>query len=259
MEPLISAAQLAQRLNEPDLRIVDCRFVLGQPEAGRRQYLDGHIAGAVFLSLDDDLADPVGDGDRGRHPLPSQERFTAAIRAAGISENTTVVAYDQGGIGGAARLWWLLRHFGHDEVAVLDGGFDAWAGPTEIGQTIVPAGDFTARVREDDVVALDDVATRLRRPDRLLVDARAAERYRGETEPIDRVPGHIPGAVSAPFNEGLDTGLVSDAREVVVYCGSGVTACELLLRLAVAGRTDAKLYAGSYSEWVNNNLPVERA
>ena len=259
MEPLILPDQLTARLDDPTLRIVDCRFVLGRPDEGRRLYLAAHLPGAVFLSLDEDLADPVGDGSRGRHPLPSLERFTTAARTAGISGDTTVVAYDQGGAGGAARLWWLLRHFGHDQVAVLDGGFGAWTGATETGETEVVAGDFNAQPPADDVVDLDDVAARLRRPDRLLVDARAPERYRGEVEPIDRVAGHLPGAVNSPYTGDLDPGLLTDQREVVVYCGSGVTACELLLRLAAGGRDDVKLFAGSYSEWVNNNLPVERA
>ena len=257
MNPLLSPALLTDRLDDPRLRIVDCRFVLGEPEAGYQLYLDSHIAGAAYLGLDDALADPVGDGRRGRHPLPSVERFTAAARAAGISADSFVVAYDQSRNGGAARLWWLLRHFGHDEVAVLDGGFEAWTGPTAAGEEHIPAGDFTANSRTDDLVDRDDVAARLQRPDRVLVDARAVERYRGDFEPIDPVAGHLPGAFNAPFDEPIPSALVIDEREVVVYCGSGVTACEVVLQLAAAGRTDAKLYAGSYSEWVNNGLPVE--
>lgn len=259
MDVLISPAQLADRMDDDaDLRIVDCRFVLGQPDGGRQLYRERHIAGAAFLDLDDALADPVGDGRRGRHPLPSVQRFTQAAREAGISASSFVVAYDAGASGGAARLWWLLRHFGFDRVAVLDGGFAAWDGPTRSGDETLPRGDFQATVRSDDLVDVDDVAARLGRPGRVLIDARAPERFRGEVEPVDPVAGHIPGAVNVPFNEPLPDELVDDERDVVVYCGSGVTACEVLLRLAAQGR-DAQLYAGSYSEWVNRGLPVERA
>ena len=258
MDVLISPTQLAERLDDPDLRVVDCRFVLGRPDAGRQRYRERHIAGASFLDLDTDLAGPVGDGRRGRHPLPGVDDFTEAARAAGISTGTHVVAYDDAMTGGAARLWWLLRHFGFDRVSVLDGGFAAWTGPTRSGDEAVLRGDFEAHVRSDDVVDVEDVATRLRRPDRLLIDARAPERVRGEVEPIDPVPGHIPGAVNAPFVEPLPEGLAATDDELVVYCGSGVTACVVLLRLAAEGRDDAKLYPGSYSEWANRGLPVEQ-
>jgi len=258
VEPLVSGRWLADHLADDDLVVVDCRFVLGSPGAGWQRYTDGHIAGARFLDLDDDLADPVGDGRRGRHPLPSAERFQEAARRVGVSTASTVVAYDDAMTGGAARLWWLLRHFGHDRVAVLDGGFAAWDGPVATGvQPRAAPGDFVARPRSDDVVDIDDVAARLRRPGRVLVDARAPERYRGDVEPIDPVPGHIPGAVNVPFTAPVPTDLADVPDEIVVYCGSGVTAAVTLLRLAGAGRDDAKLYAGSYSEWVNRGLPVE--
>ncbi len=257
MGPVVSPQCLAEHLGDEGVRVVDCRYVLGDAGAGRRLYLERHIAGAAFLSLDEDLADPVDDGRRGRHPLPSADRFEAAARSAGISNSSVVVAYDQGGTGGAARLWWLLRHFGHGDVAVLDGGFDGWDGPVATGREDVPAGDFTAAPRDGDVVDVDDVAARLQRPERVLVDARAAERYRGDVEPIDRVGGHIAGAVNAPYTEAVPDSLLETEQEVVVYCGSGVTACELLLKMAAAGRAHAKLYAGSYSEWVNRGLPIE--
>ena len=259
MQPLISDEELATGLGAPDLRVIDCRHVLTDPHAGLRMYRESHIVGAAFLSLDDALAGPVGDGLNGRHPLPSPERFGAAARAAGISSDSFVVAYDQGRAGGAARLWWLLRHFGHERVAVLDGGFEAWTGPVSAGDELIEPGNFAPRPRTEDVVTIEDVAARLRRPERVLVDARAPERYRGEVEPIDPVAGHIPGAVNAPYTRPVPADLASDERELVVYCGSGVTACEVLLQLAAAGRDDAKLYAGSYSEWVNRGLPVEPA
>ena len=257
MEPYVSSQWLLDHLADPQVRIVDCRFVLGDPDAGRRRYRDGHIAGAVFADLDTDLAGPVGDGRDGRHPLPSAQDFQRAARRAGISPTTTVVAYDDGNAGGAARLWWLLRHFGHDQVAVLRGGFAGWTGPTAQGDEAVEPGDFTAHAASDDVVDVDDVAALLRHPQRLLIDARAPERYRGEVEPIDPVAGRIPGAVNVPYTGGVPPQIAAAEQELVVYCGSGVTACAVLLDLAAQGRDDAKLYAGSYSEWANRGLPVE--
>ena len=258
MDPFVTQQWLQEHLADPRLRIVDCRYVLGTPGAGRELFVAGHIAGASFLDVDADLADPVGDGRRGRHPLPSPERFQAASRRAGISADSLVIAYDEDMSGGAARLWWLLRHFGHESVAVLEGGFDAWSGPTAAGEEGVGAGSFIARPRADDVVDVDDIAARLKFPDRVLVDARAPQRFRGEVEPIDPVPGRIPGARNVPYTESVPSDLVTADEEVVAYCGSGITASVVLLRLAAAGRDDAKLYAGSYSEWVNRDLPVER-
>ena len=259
MEPYVSPEWLSDHLDDPGVRVVDCRFALGDPDAGRRAYRAGHIDGAVFLDLDTDLSGPVGEGLGGRHPLPSAEAFQAAARRAGIGAATTVVAYDDGNTGGAARLWWLLRHFGSDRVAVLRGGFAAWTGPTSDGDEIVDPGDFLTTPRTDDLVDVDGVAALLRHPQRLLVDARAPERYRGEVEPIDPVPGHIPGAVNVPFAGGVPADVAGAEQELVVYCGSGVTACVVLLDLAAQGRDDAKLYAGSYSEWSTRGLPVERA
>lgn len=258
MEPLVTPDWLLRHLEDPAVRIVDCRFVLGEPDEGRRRYLERSIPGAVFADLDTELAGPVGDGLDGRHPLPSVQRFTEAARTAGISAQTHVVAYDDARTGGAARLWWLLRHFGHPAVSVLDGGLAGWTGPTQAGATVVARGDFVARRRDDDTVDLAGVEAGLRRPGRILVDARAPERFRGEVEPIDPLPGHIPGARNAPFNQPPASELVQADAEVVVYCGSGVTACEVLLRLAAAGNLGAKLYPGSYSEWTNRGLPVEQ-
>ena len=257
MGSVVTQAWLAEHLGNDDVRIVDCRFALGDADAGRRRYLDGHIAGAVFVDLDRDLSAPVGDGRRGRHPLPDVTSFTAAMRAIGISPASRVVAYDEGRSGGAARLWWLLRHFGHDAVGVLAGGWDAWTGPVASGPHEVAAGTFTPGPPRDDVVTLEDVQSALDRPGRLLLDARAPERYRGEVEPVDRVAGHIPGARNVPFSQPLPEDLLTADEELVVYCGSGVTACVVVHDLAAAGRHDVKLYAGSYSEWVNRGLRTE--
>ena len=258
MEPLVAQRWLRDHLDDAAVRVVDCRYVLGEPGAGRRLYAERHIAGAAFLDLDADLAGPVGDGTRGRHPLPSAEAFEASARAAGISGSSLVVAYDEDMTGGAARLWWLLRHFGHDRVAVLDGGFSAWDGPVRAGAEDIAPGDFRAVPRDGDTVDAEVVLAELGQPGRLLVDARAPERYRGGVEPIDPVAGRIPGAVNAPYTQPLPAVLVDTPDEVVAYCGSGVTAAVVLLRLVAAGRDDAKLYPGSWSEWSTRGLPVER-
>lgn len=229
-------------------RFVDCRWELGSPERGRELYLSGHVPGASFLDVDADLADPPGR--RGRHPLPSSERFAAAAGAAGIGAGAFVVAY--GRMGGAERLWWLLRHFGHDDAAVLADGLDSWLGPLAAGEEPVEPAVFEPRPRTDDTIEAEELADRL--AELVVVDARVASRFRGEPNPIDRVPGRVPGALNAPWNEPLPE--LPDG-ELVAYCGSGVTAAVVLHRLALAGR-EGRLYAGSWSEWERLGLPVER-
>jgi thiosulfate/3-mercaptopyruvate sulfurtransferase len=179
---------------------------------------------------------------------------------AGIGLGVFVVAYDHGGAGGAARLWWLLRHFGHDEVAVLRDGFDSWLGPVRSGDEEIEPAEFLPRPRVgEDTIDADELAARLGEPGLVVVDARAAERYRGEVEPIDPVPGRIPGAVNWPYSEEESVpAALLDAEQIVVYCGSGVTACVNVLALARAGRPDAKLYPGSWSDWCGRGLPGER-
>jgi len=236
-------------------QFVDCRWELGKPERGRELYLEGHIPGASFLDVERELSAPPGGAEGGRHPLPVAGDFAQAAGRAGIGPGVFVVAYDQGMSGGAARLWWLLRHFGHEEVAVLDGGIDAWVGPLASGEEEIEAAEFSARERTDDVVSAEELLERLGDEGLVLVDARAAERYRGEVEPIDPVAGHIPGAVNVPFT---DCGRIGElgGDDVVVYCGSGVTACVDVLQLYQAGR-QARLYPGSWSEWSSRALPVE--
>jgi thiosulfate/3-mercaptopyruvate sulfurtransferase len=236
-------------------QFVDCRWELGKPERGRELYLEGHVPGASFLDVEHELSAPPATPG-GRHPLPAEDDFARAAGAAGIGAGVFVVAYDQDMNGGAARLWWLLRHFGHNEVAVLEGGTGAWLGPLRPGAGDVEPAEFTPRPRADDTIEADELAARLGEPGLIVVDARLPERYRGEVEPIDPVAGRIPGAVNAPFPEELPPGL-QDARELVAYCGSGVTAAVVLLRLAQAGRDDAKLYPGSWSDWSGRGLPVE--
>jgi thiosulfate/3-mercaptopyruvate sulfurtransferase len=237
-------------------QFVDCRWELGKPERGRELYLERHIPGASFLDVERELSAAPGGVEGGRHPLPAAEDFAGAAGRAGIGAGVLVVAYDQGMSGGAARLWWLLRHFGHEEVAVLDGGIAAWVGPLASGEEETEAAEFTAGEPNDDVVSAEELLERLGDEELVLVDARAAERYRGEVEPIDPVAGHIPGAVNVPYTECGRIGELEDG-DVVVYCGSGVTACVDLLALYRAGR-NARLYPGSWSEWSSRSLPVER-
>ncbi|MEU0385641.1 sulfurtransferase [Streptomyces chartreusis] len=268
MNAIISASDLASDLtgaNSPVL--LDVRWQLtaakatGEPPYdGRAAYEKGHLPGAVFVDLDRELASAPGEG--GRHPLPDLARFGAAMRRAGVSSGTPVVVYDGGQGWAAARAWWLLRWTGHPDVRVLDGGLPAWEGPLEKTVPTPAEGDF---VPEPGAVGLldADAAAALARSG-VLLDARAAERYRGEVEPIDPVAGHIPGAVSAPTTENVGAdgcflpaeelrarfkglGVTEEAR-VGVYCGSGVSAAHEVLALAVAG-IPAELYVGSWSQW----------
>jgi thiosulfate/3-mercaptopyruvate sulfurtransferase len=234
--------------------VVDCRWSLADPGAGRLAYEEAHVPGAAHLDVDSDLSAPPGDG---RHPLPEPASFAAAAARAGIGARTPVIAYDEGN-GGAARLWWLLRHFGHPAPSVLEGGFAAWRGPLASGIEEPPAArePFVPRPRGDDVIEAEEI---LAGGDFDLVDARAPERFRGEREPVDPVAGHIPGARNVPFTQPtadlrarLDPG-----RELVAYCGSGVSAATLVLAAESAGLR-ARLYPGSWSQWCARGLPVER-
>ena len=228
-------------------QFVDCRWELGNPERGRKLYLAGHVPGASFLDVEVDLSAPPGEG---RHPLPAPDAFARAAGRAGIGAGVFVVAY--GSMGGAERLWWLLRHVGHDDCAVID--LDAWRGPLRAGEEEVEPARFESRPRAGDTIAAEELATRLGDPGLVVVDARVPARYRGEPNPIDRVLGRIPGATNAPWNEELPE---LPPGEVVVYCGSGVTACVALHLLALAGR-EGRLYPGSWSDWETRGLPVER-
>ena len=276
---LISVDSLQKLLGEPRLAVVDCRFDLMNPGAGRQAYLEAHIPGARYADLNQDLSAPVGPGT-GRHPLPAPDAFAAWLGAAGIGNGTQVVAYDDANGSIAARLWWMLRWVGHAAVAVLDGGFKAWTargGALQSGSAGFRAEKFVPRVHADTVLSTAEVERALRDPAALLVDARAQERYAGTTEPIDPVAGHIPGAVNHPFTANLDAAghfLHGDEikrrwqerlsgrqpRQLIAMCGSGVTACHNLLSLEVAGLTGAKLYAGSWSEWIRDpRRPVARS
>lgn len=232
-------------------RFVDCRWELEKPARGRELYLGGHIPGASFLDVDEDLSD-LSVPDAGRHPLPSAGDFAAAAGRAGIGSGVFVVAY--GSMGGAERLWWLLRHFGHDDCAVLLGGIEAWGGELSAGAEHIEPAEFVPRERSGDTIEAEEIARRLADPSLLLLDARTPDRWRGEPNEIDDPPGRIPGAANAPWNEPLPE---LPPGELVAYCGSGVTSCVTLHRAWLAGR-EGRLYPGSWSEWSRRGLPLER-
>ena len=266
MHPLITADELAGRL--PDVTVLDVRWQLGRSD-GHEAFLAGHVPGAAYVDLPTDLADPPGD--RGRHPLPDPDRFAAAMRRCGVSDDRPVVVYDDWSAMAATRAWWLLRHHGHPTVSVLDGGWSWWrraGGAVETGEPSLPSGGFVARPGRLPVLDAD-AAARVARIG-VLVDARAPERFRGEVEPVDPVAGHIPGAVNVPATANLDDGRfrpvpelaaayagVDEGAEVAAYCGSGISATHDLFALQLLGH-EAALYPGSWSEWVTDrSRPVE--
>ncbi|MCU1381691.1 MAG: Sulfurtransferase [Acidobacteria bacterium] len=265
-------------MDDPAYAIVDCRAKLDDPAWGGREHAAAHIPGAAYADLTDDLAGPK-TGTNGRHPLPDPHALAQTLGRLGITSGVQVVAYDQENGMFASRLWWLLRWLGHDAVAVLDGGFKKWTGegrPVESGETRRTPRVFTGAPRTDMTVDVERVAANLGAATPRLVDARAPERYRGDTEPIDKIGGHIPGAKNHFFQWNLDEqGLFrtpeelraaitastggAPADQIVCYCGSGVTACHNLLAFEHAGLTGAKLYAGSWSEWSSDpKRPVEK-
>ncbi len=274
---LISSAQLAEHLDDEDWVVVDCRFSLDNVQWGRGEFTTSHIVGAVYAHLDEDLSGPVIRGKTGRHPLPDVDALSGTLSRWGIDNGVQVVAYDDSGGAIAARLWWLLRWSGHDRVAVLDGGWQGWLAtesPTEQDVTVPTARTFTPSLRDELIVDVDGVAKLRTDPTWRLVDSRIAERYRGEFEPIDPVAGHIPGAINIPHpdNVGNDGKFLSPAvlrdrfnnilgrhpiERTVFYCGSGVTASRNLLAVAHAGLGDARIYPGSWSEWIADpNRPI---
>lgn len=273
---LISANELAANLDNPAWVIVDCRHDLADPESGALAYAQSHIPGARFAHLDRDLSGPVIPGITGRHPLPEIPQVVNLFSGWGITQNTQVIAYDDKAGGIAARLWWMLRWLGHDAVAVLDGGWQTWTSAgfpvTAVLPPVNPAR-FTPQPRPDWIADADKVDQIRQNPGYNVLDARAPERFSGEVEPIDPVAGHIPGAVNAPFSQNLENGRFKDpeilksqfksltgdkpAEKIVFYCGSGVTACHGILAYAYAGLGDARLYPGSWSEWIaDGSRPV---
>lgn len=253
-----------------DCRILDCRFNLGNPQAGQRAYRTAHIAGALYVDLEKDLSGPV-TADSGRHPLPAPEVAAVRFAALGVEPGRDVVVYDQNSGAYAARAWWMLRWLGHESVRLLDGGLDQWLRkgyPVRAGVETAPPGSMAARPDDDRVLTTSELAGDL--PGiarRCLFDARDAERFRGEFEPIDPVAGHIPGTRSLPLGESLNedqtwkspaelerlwSDRLGSSDDWAVMCGSGVTACHLALSGLEAGLPEPRLYAGSWSEWIRD-------
>lgn len=274
---LVSAAQLAQHLNDPDWIVFDCRFTLSDPDSGRQAYLSSHIPGARYAHLNDDFSSEV-TATSGRHPLPDAQLLAQKLGQWGVDSSKQVVVYDDSLGSMASRMWWVLRWLGHESVALLDGGVQRWIRDghpmTAETSTIIPA-KFTAHPDDSMWVDANCIETALRSDKCLIIDARAEERFSGEREILDKVAGHIPGSINLPFEDNLDMGgtyltaeelkeayldLLSgvDPQRVVHMCGSGVTACHNVIAMEHAGLKGARLYPGSWSEWITDpGRPVE--
>ncbi len=277
---LIDTTRLNAQLAHPNLCIIDCRFALDAPQYGKRSYEQAHIPGAVYLDLEADLSGPVIPGQTGRHPLPQPQQLIQRLRAAGLNNDSEVVLYDDGPGAFAARAWWLLAWLGkRSGVYLLDGGIKAWCaagGPMSSQPAVVAPGNFEGTPDNSLLIDARQLLADLQQPGLTLLDARALPRFLGEQEPIDPVAGHIPGAQCVPFNGNLDEDgrflspqaleerfrpllATASAERLVAYCGSGVTACHNLFAFCLAGHPLAKLYAGSWSEWITDpQRPVAR-
>ncbi|UHD14879.1 sulfurtransferase [Thiocapsa bogorovii] len=270
-ENLVDAPTLLAGIGDPDLRLFDCRFSLTDPEAGRRTYAEGHLPGAAYADLDVNLSSRIRP-NTGRHPLPDPAHLAAWLGDCGVTPRTRVVVYDDVGGGFAVRLWWLLRWIGHDRVALLGGGLQAWIAAGDALTREVPRhepGELIARPDDTRWITTEALAADLNTGRVTLIDARAPERFRGDSEPIDPVAGHIPGAINLPLTDNLDadgrflsadrlrerfTRSIGQAQpsSVVHSCGSGVNACHNLLAMELAGLQGSRLYAGSWSEWIRS-------
>jgi len=274
---LVSVEALNAQLGSPELVVVDCRFDLRDPGSGSRAYAAGHILGAVYAHLDRDLSD-LSRPNMGRHPLPLHDAFCQTLAGWGVTPAHQVVAYDAGDGSLAARLWWMLRLLGHRRAAVLDGGIGAWAAAGLPLSTATPRptpGHYRSRYDVRQLASTAVVAARMATANGVLIDARAPERFRGEVEPFDRVAGHIPGAVNRPSSANIAAGRFKPREQLaeefstllgahapadtILMCGSGVTACQNLLAMEYAGLHGGRVYAGSWSEWINDtSRPVAR-
>ncbi|NES65179.1 MAG: sulfurtransferase [Okeania sp. SIO2D1] len=261
---LISPQWLVDHLNDPNLIIIDCRFSLADPELGQKQYQDAHIPGAFYFDLNQDLSSAV-QKHGGRHPLPDPDKLAQKLATIGVKyRETLIVAYDDSRFAFASRLWWLLTYMGHEKVALLDGGFSQWQKKYPITNEISTpqTGFFEPKIQSKMVLDIETVKAKKDLPEVVLVDSRDSDRYLGKHEPIDPIAGHISGAVNYPWKQVTDENSlakvdeqiqrwekVKNAEEVIVYCGSGVTACVNLWSLKMAGINTGKLYAGSWSDW----------
>jgi thiosulfate/3-mercaptopyruvate sulfurtransferase len=272
-QTIISPAELVRHLEDPEWAVFDCRFSLAEPQRGHRDYLQAHIPGAVYAHLNDDLSAPVVPGVTSRHPLPSIEQTAVTFSAWGIDARVQVVAYDDaGGALAAVRLWWMLRWLGHPAAAILDGGWQAGQREYDAVQAGVAQRSprkFVPRPRPDLLATTAEVESMRLDPSFKVFDCRTADRYRGENETIDPIAGHIPGAISAPYPENLNADLSLRSKESLLarykdllgdtpaertafYCGSGVTSILNILAIQAAGLGEARLYAGSWSEWITD-------
>ncbi len=269
---LMSTAQLAQHLDDTNWIVFDCRFSLADADRGRRDYQKSHIFRAIYAHLNADLSGPIAPGVTGRHTLPDVEAISRFFSQSGLDQNSQVVAYDDAGGAMAVRVWWLLRWLGHEAVAILDGGWPKWIAdgrPTTADVPIITPRVFVPHIRSDMWLTSDQIFAQLNDPNFKLFDSRNADRYRGENETIDPIAGHIPGAICAPYADNLNPdGMFKSpdqlrarfeslldhtlANHTAFYCGSGITAAHNILALEVAGLGEAKLYAGSWSEWITN-------
>ncbi|MGG1631355.1 sulfurtransferase [Rossellomorea sp. NRS-1567] len=275
MKTIIDTDWLSEHVHDENLRIIDCRFSLGNPAEGRERYKESHIQGAVFFDLEKDLSGYVKKHG-GRHPLPNMKNFLRKVEDVGIDNDTTVVIYDEKEGAFAGRCWWLFQYIGHEKVYILNGGFAAWkkaGGKTESTVPVFPLKSYRPSFNETIAASLDEVRS-IANGDRdiPLIDSRSRERYLGHEEPIDRTPGHIPGAINLPWTDGVTEGYFIQGEQrndrfahlnkdepVIVYCGSGVTATPNFIALKEAGFNTVKLYVGSYSDWVSyENHKVEK-
>jgi thiosulfate/3-mercaptopyruvate sulfurtransferase len=264
---IIEAELLDQHLDDPNWIVFDCRYNSFDKEAGFNQYLESHIPGARYAHMDKDLSGPIIPGQTGRHPFPDEGVFTNQLRQWGVNQSSQVVVYDASHGALASRLWFMLRYLGHDKVAILNGGFNNWTKqkfPITADLPNIEQGNFESNIQTELVASLSSVVEISKKNDACLIDSRAANRYRGETEPLDPIAGHIPNAENYPFAENVNSdGMwkskeeikdrfknLRQEKEMIFYCGSGVTACHNLLALHYAEIADAKLYPGSWSEWI---------
>ena len=277
MEFLISKEQTKELLKQKNTKIIDCRFSLQNSSEGKKLYEKGHIPGAFYFDLEKQLSGPVSEHG-GRHPLPDLKKFRAEVEKIGIDLDQKVIVYDDGGMAFASRAWWLLTYMGHEQVYILEEGFQGWKNADYPISTEIPLvgkqAHFEGTLRKEMLTSYEEVKQMIteKNEEMVLIDSRAKERYQGDFEPIDRIPGHIPGALNKVWTDGVTNGTFKGEKEqqkrfseldvekpVIVYCGSGVTAIPNVLALKMAGFKDVSLYAGSYSDWVSyKENPVQK-
>lgn len=265
MNTFISKEETIGKLNNEKVRIVDCRFQLGNPDMGQEQYKKGHIPGSVYFHLEQDLSGVISEHG-GRHPLPKIEEFKRVLDEAGITNETTVIAYDGGEGAYASRLWWLLKYVGHEKVYIVDGGFKEWEAskyPIDCLVPEFPLSSYRIHIQDEMLVSVNEVKEAIHDEGTILIDSRERKRYLGIEEPIDKKAGHIPTAINKVWTEGFNNGIFKTFNEqeerfkdlkkdqhVIVYCGSGITATPNYIALKDAGFLNVKLYAGSFSDWI---------